>query len=62
MITANSQSLPPKEPGLQPVVLRRGHRGKKKEGESRRETDTDDVPYECEYCQRTFSSPSQLTS
>jgi hypothetical protein len=62
MITANSQSLPPKDPGLQSVVQRKGRRGKKKEGENGRETDTDDVSYECEYCQRTFNTPSQLTS
>ncbi|XP_023718552.1 zinc finger protein 2 isoform X4 [Cryptotermes secundus] len=62
MITANSQSLPHKEPGLQSVLQRRGCRGKKKEGENGRQTDTDDAPYECEYCQRSFNTPSQLTT
>jgi len=61
MITTNSQPALSKEPALQSVVQRRGRRGKKKEGENGRETDTDDTPYECEYCQRTFNTPSQLT-
>jgi KRAB domain-containing zinc finger protein len=62
MITTNSQPALSKEPVLQSVVQRRGRRGKKKEGENGRETDTDDTPYECEYCQRTFNTPSQLTA
>jgi hypothetical protein len=62
MITTNSQSSPSKEPALQPIVQRRGCRGKKKEGVNGRETDADDASYECKYCQRTFNTPSQLTS
>jgi hypothetical protein len=62
MITTNSQSSPSKEPALQSVVQRRVRRAKKKEGENERETDVDGNSYECEYCQRTFNTPSQLTS
>lgn len=62
MITTNSQSSPTKEPALQSTVQRKGRRGKKKEGENERETDADDASYECEYCQRAFNTPSQLTS
>ncbi|XP_021931001.1 histone-lysine N-methyltransferase PRDM9-like isoform X2 [Zootermopsis nevadensis] len=62
MITTNSQSSPTKEPALQSTVQRKGRRGKKKEGENERETDADDASYECEYCQRAFNTPSQLTT
>jgi hypothetical protein len=61
MITTNSQPALSKEPALQSIVQRRGRRGKKKEGENGKETDTDDTTYECESCQRIFSTPSQLT-
>jgi hypothetical protein len=62
MITTNSQPSPSKDPALQSIKQQRGYRGKKKDGENGREADRDDAPYECEYCQRTFSTPSQLTS
>jgi hypothetical protein len=61
MITTNSQPAPSKDAAFQSILQRRRRRGKKKEGENGRETDTDDTPYECEYCQRTFNTPSQLT-
>ena len=56
MITANAQSSP-----KDILVQRRGNRGKKSE-QSGKEDDADGVQYECEYCHRTFSTPSQLTS
>jgi hypothetical protein len=62
MITTNSQSSPSKEPALQSILQWRGRHGKRKEGENGRETDADDASYECEYCQRRFNTPSQLTS
>ncbi|XP_069674738.1 histone-lysine N-methyltransferase PRDM9-like isoform X2 [Periplaneta americana] len=62
MITTNSQSSSPKDSAMQTIAPRKGRRVKKKEGENGKETDADDAPYECEYCQRTFSTPSQLTA